>query len=120
MALSEKELLGLGRRAAMRIMGASAVKEVVVTMGQESVDQDAYFFSFLIDGDVGSQPLSELHIRLSQEIRDRLIARHDYTYPFVEFREQLTPWRPRTFWEGLWTGIAAHLPWLLWWWRKRR
>jgi hypothetical protein len=33
MALSEKQLLGLGRRAAERIMGASAVREVVVTMG---------------------------------------------------------------------------------------
>jgi hypothetical protein len=37
----------------------------------------------------------------------------------AERPEATPPWRPRTFWEGFWTGLAFPVPWIVWALRRR-
>jgi hypothetical protein len=92
--LDEKALVALGRETADKFVGPEGATAVEVYVGQDSVDQEAYFFSFLIDWNNKYQSLGELHIQLAQSLRDQLIARHDEHYPVVEIISP-TDWRKR-------------------------
>ena len=47
----EKMLIELGQKAADAVAGVGVAKRVEVAVGPDSTDQDAYYFSFLIDWD---------------------------------------------------------------------
>lgn len=82
--IAEADLVEIGHRAAQLVAGLGAVERVTVTTGQDSTDQPAYFFSFLIDRDRDRQGAGLGHIRLVQKLRDELMARDDGHYPIVQ------------------------------------
>jgi hypothetical protein len=82
--LSDAEVEQIGRDAAEDVAGAGAVLRVQVTPGLGSIDEPAYFFSFVIDpGLARPHPPGMLHLEIDGKIRDALIARGDETYPFL-------------------------------------
>jgi hypothetical protein len=88
----EKVLMDLGQKAADAVAGKGVAKPVAVAIGQDSTDQDAYYFSFLLDR-THSQP-GEIRIRLAQKLRDQLMASSDDHYPFVQIFSS-TEWERR-------------------------
>ena len=90
----EKVLMDLGQKAADAVAGTGVVKPVEVTIGQDSTDQDAYYFSFLIDWDRMRLEAGMVRIRLAQMLRDQLIASNDSHYPFVQVFSR-TDWEQR-------------------------
>ena len=81
--IAESKLKEIGREAARLVAGLGTVEEVAVTVGLDSTDRPAYFFSFLIDRDRDRQRAGLTRTRLAQKLRDELIARNDAHYSFV-------------------------------------
>ena len=76
------EVTSLGRSAAEAVIGAGVVDEVVVRAGEDSSGDPAYRFYFRIRADA-EQPTTLAYVRLSQQIRDDLLAIRDEHYPYV-------------------------------------
>ena len=86
--IAEDELATLGREAAAQVPGLGTVDRVKVKFGQDSTDQPAYFFTFLIDRDRDRRQGGLPRARLVQRLRDELIARDDNHYPIVTVLNQ--------------------------------
>jgi hypothetical protein len=83
--LSDAEVEQIGRDAAEEVAGAGAVLRVQVEPGLGSIDEPAYFFSFVIDRDLAlPHPPGMLYLEIERKIRDTLIGRGDETYPFLK------------------------------------
>lgn len=92
--IADAELIEIGRKAAGLVDGLGRVEDVKVRVGQNSTDQPAYFFSFLIDRDRDREQAGLTRIRLIQKLRDELVARHDEHYPIVQVLNR-TDWEKR-------------------------
>lgn len=86
--LPDTELRRIGRKVAGHIMGPGKVKRVDVVTGQDSTDQPAHYFSFLLDQDRDRQVAALLRTRLAQKLRDELLAHDDPGYPFIRILSQ--------------------------------
>lgn len=64
--------------------GTGKVEKVSVWFGQDSADQPAVYFSFLIDEGQDRQRVGLVRTRLIQELRDDLLARGFEQYPIVQ------------------------------------
>ena len=88
------DLVKLGRDVAEHVAGVGAVEQVEVSSGEDSSDLPAYFFTFLIDQNRTDLRPGLLRIRLSIELRDALLARHDEHYPYIQILDR-TDWGKR-------------------------
>ncbi len=79
----EIDLAELGRTAAARVYGPERVKNIKVRTGEDYTGRPTHYFSFLIDQDRGGTNVGMLRIRLTQEVRDELMAHNDDHYPFI-------------------------------------
>jgi len=93
--VSQIDLERLARDAADEVAGAEAVHEALVEPILDSDDLPAYEFLFVIDRSKvsGYQP-GEMRSKLGINIRDRLLAKGDETYPYLSI---ISPeeWRAR-------------------------
>lgn len=80
-AFAEINLSELGRIAAARVCGSERVKDIKVKSGEDFTGRPTHSFSFLIDQDRNGTDVGMLRIRLSQELRDELMAHNDEHYP---------------------------------------
>ncbi|MBD0273524.1 MAG: hypothetical protein ICV73_16545 [Acetobacteraceae bacterium] len=81
---SNADLPQLGREAAERVPGLGKVEKVSVWFGQDSADEPAVYFSFLIDQGQDRQQAGLIRTRLIQELRDELLARGQERYPIEQ------------------------------------
>jgi len=88
------DLEKLGRDAAEHVAGVGAIEQVEVVAGEDSSDRPVYRFSFLIDQDRLRQRLGLLRTRLTQTLRDELIALDDAHYPIIHILDR-TDWDKR-------------------------
>lgn len=79
----DASLSDLGRSAASSVYGPERVKNIKVVTGEDFTGRPAHFFSFLIEQDRSRSDIGMQRIRLSQALRDELMARDDDHYPFV-------------------------------------
>ena len=87
-AADEIDLAELGRTAAARVYGPERVKNIKVKTGEDFTGRPTHFFSFLIDQDRSGTNVGMLGIRLTQEVRDELMAHNDDHYPFIRVFNQ--------------------------------
>jgi hypothetical protein len=78
------DLEQIGRAAAAAVAGAENVEAVEAREGEDWTDKPAYYFSFLIEQDRDDLRPGLLLGRVARKLRDELIARGDYHYPFVQ------------------------------------
>jgi hypothetical protein len=76
-------LEAIGLDAAREVVGEGRAQEIEVTTGSDSSDENAYYFSFLIEEDHDRRRAALTRTRLAQKIRDKLIERGDGGYPFI-------------------------------------
>ena len=86
--MSTVDLPLLGREVAQRVAGVGEVEEVWVSLGQDSTDQPAVYFSFLIDQGQDRQQAGLIRTRLLRGLRDELLARGYEHYPFVQILDR--------------------------------
>jgi hypothetical protein len=85
---AETELTEIARTAASKVAGLGTVERVKVTTRLDSTDKPVYYFSFLIDRDRDPEAGVWPRIRLGQKLRDELIARDDYQYPYISVHDR--------------------------------
>lgn len=81
--ISENGLKDIGLEAARSVLGADKVEKVEVVCGNDSSDEPAYYFSFLIDQARNLEQAGLVRTRLAQKIRDQLVRRGDDGYPYI-------------------------------------
>ena len=80
--LSLASVQKIGFEAAREIIGEN-ITDVEADTGQDSSDQSAYFITFRLDRDHDRARVARLRTRITQKIRDKLLAEGDARYPII-------------------------------------
>jgi hypothetical protein len=80
--LSLASVQKIGLEAAHEIIDKT-ITDVEAATGQDSTDQPAYFITFRFDRDRHRARAALLRTRLTQKIRDKLLAEGDARYPII-------------------------------------
>jgi hypothetical protein len=81
--LSQAELKEIGRKAAAEVYGPGVAQDVEVVGGEDWAGEPAYFYSFLIQQDPDRKKAERLRTSLSHKVRDELVERDDFAYPYI-------------------------------------
>ena len=78
-----KELEHIGRQVAADVAGAENVEQMELQQAEDWTHKPMYHYVFLIDQNRDGLGLGELSTRIDIRIRDELVARGDYSLPFI-------------------------------------
>ena len=84
--IPESDLKNIGLKAAQSVLGPGKIEAIEVVSGNDSSDEPAHFFSFLVGEARDPQRAFRVWSSLAQKIRDTLIERGDEAYPYIRIR----------------------------------
>ena len=82
---ADEDLIAIGLEAVSQTPGLGVVDRVIVSERLDSLDRPAYYFDFRVYREPGHPPAGLARTRLSQRLRDALMARGDDHYPYTYF-----------------------------------